>query len=324
MNIHDVSQGPVPRPQYVRTVQRYVQCRVDHHKRGAVLGTVQGHYVPNGVCFDQSRSIDWYLQYRKGHMRAFERIGVLKLSILDERSVIRGPSCPNVNADIPCWCRDWHDRIVRLFCALAPAGPKFCLQHCHHSDRAGQDSTTGSTHTNIYPPDASANHSAGRNQGTLQGDYGYWSSGHRLWFLLLRSESTELSLRIHTSISIPYSQYETTRRYFSQPIYPHSNSDLIQSFESDLHTVPWPALLLAGGVAGVAGWITTFPFDLVKTRVQTTPASQAKRGFFQGGGVTISMIVQSWRNEGLRVFGRGLAPTLIRHELVSTANGQRN
>ena len=119
MNIHDVSQGPVPRPQYVRTVQRYVQCRVDHHKRGAVLGTVQGHYVPNGVCFDQSRSIDWYLQYRKGHMRAFERIGVLKLSILDERSVIRGPSCSNVNADIPCWCRDWHDRIVRLFCALA-------------------------------------------------------------------------------------------------------------------------------------------------------------------------------------------------------------
>jgi len=71
-------------------------------------------------------------------------------------------------------------------------------------------------------------------------------------------------------------------------------------------------LLLAGGVAGVAGWITTFPFDLVKTRVQATPASHVKRGFFHGGGLTISTIVQSWRNEGIRVFWRGLAPTLIR------------
>ena len=96
-------------------------------------------------------------------------------------------------------------------------------------------------------------------------------------------------------------------------MYSHSNTDLIQSIESDLHTVPWPALLLAGGVAGVAGWITTFPFDLVKTRIQTTSASQFKRGFFQGGGVTISTFVQSWKNEGIRVFWRGLAPTLIRY-----------
>jgi len=115
-------------------------------------------------------------------------------------------------------------------------------------------------------------------------------------------------------------QYEATCRYFSQPIYPHSNSDLIQSFESDLRTVPWPALLVAGGVAGVAGWITTFPFDLVKTRIQTTSASQFKRGFFQGGGITISTVVQSWKKEGLRVFWRGLAPTLIRYGLVSTTN----
>ncbi|KAF9653361.1 mitochondrial carrier [Thelephora ganbajun] len=106
--------------------------------------------------------------------------------------------------------------------------------------------------------------------------------------------------------------YEATCRYFSQPAYPHSNSDLIQSIESDLHTVPWPALLLAGGVAGVAGWITTFPFDLVKTRIQTTSALQSKRGFFQDGGVTMSTAMQSWKNEGLRVFWRGLAPTLIR------------
>ncbi|KAF9779223.1 carnitine/acyl carnitine carrier [Thelephora terrestris] len=106
--------------------------------------------------------------------------------------------------------------------------------------------------------------------------------------------------------------YEATCRYFSQPVYSHSNSDLIQSIESDLHTVPWPALLLAGGVAGVAGWITTFPFDVVKTRIQTTSASQTKKGLFHGGGVTLSKIAQIWKDEGIRVFWRGLAPTLIR------------
>ena len=113
-------------------------------------------------------------------------------------------------------------------------------------------------------------------------------------------------------------QYETICRYFSQPVYPHSSVDLIQSIESDLHAVPWPALLLAGGVAGVAAWITTFPFDLVKTRIQTTSASRSKRGFFQGGGVTISTFVQSWKSEGLRAFWRGLAPTLIRYGFIST------
>ena len=101
-------------------------------------------------------------------------------------------------------------------------------------------------------------------------------------------------------------------------MYPHSGSDLFQNIESDLYTVPWPALLLAGGIAGVAGWITTFPLDLVKTRIQTASASQSKRGFFQGGGVTVSMIVRSWKNEGPRVFCRGLAPTLIRYGLIST------
>lgn len=195
---------------------------------------------------------------------------------------------------------------------------QFSSQYYHHSDRASEDSTTGSAYPNIHPPDAPANRSARWNQGTLQGDYGHWSSGHRLRFLLLRSKSQNSCEPIPES-KRRTSQYEATCRFFSQPTYPHSNSDLFQTLESDRHTVPWPALLLAGGIAGVAGWITTFPFDLVKTRIQTTPASNARRAFFHGGGVTISTIVQSWRNEGLGVFWRGLAPTLIRHELISKA-----
>lgn len=121
----------------------------------------------------------------------------------------------------------------------------------------------------------------------------------------------------------------------------------------------WPALLLAGGVAGVSmyylrvfvnlehveliqhqlidfffffflvGWFATFPFDVVKTRVQgsngfsgglyqseaepllkstgysATPTSNPYR-------TTLSTIVNSYRDEGASVFFKGLAPTLIR------------
>ena len=62
LDIHDHSQGALSRPEYVRAVQWHVQRRVNYHKGGAVLGTVQGHYVPNGMCFCQC-SILWTCAY---------------------------------------------------------------------------------------------------------------------------------------------------------------------------------------------------------------------------------------------------------------------
>jgi len=76
--------------------------------------------------------------------------------------------------------------VIRL-----PAGIEFSPQYCHHSDRIGEDPTAGPTHTYIHPPDAPTNRSAGRNQRTLPGDYGDWSPGYRLWFLLFRRKSAE-------------------------------------------------------------------------------------------------------------------------------------
>ncbi|KAF8989848.1 mitochondrial carrier domain-containing protein [Cyathus striatus] len=111
----------------------------------------------------------------------------------------------------------------------------------------------------------------------------------------------------------------------------------------------WPVMLLAGGVAGIAGWVVTFPFDVVKTRIQGTEYSRPHAPLpaapmhissstpllgtaastdtvpVRGGAdpissasqlnpyrTTWSTIVNSYRAEGLGVFFRGLAPTLIR------------
>lgn len=79
-------------------------------------------------------------------------------------------------------------------------------------------------------------------------------------------------------------QYEATCRYFCEG-----------------GRTPWTGLLVAGGMAGIAGWVATFPLDLVKTRMQSTEA-----------GSLVWTVVHAYRTEGPRVFLRGLAPTVIR------------
>ncbi|TFY53282.1 hypothetical protein EVJ58_g9536 [Rhodofomes roseus] len=91
--------------------------------------------------------------------------------------------------------------------------------------------------------------------------------------------------------------YEATVRYW-----PRTSS------ERASNTTPWLATLTAGGLAGIAGWIATFPFDVVKTRVQSTFSREPANPYRN----TWSTIVASYRAEGLPVFFRGLAPTLIR------------
>ena len=146
-------------------------------------------------------------------------------------------------------------------------------------------------------------------------------------------------------------QYEAACRYLSTP----SSPDSTIHGQSDPH-LSWSNLLLAGAIAGIgevksacglgpytyynpsvrflAGWVATFPLDVVKTRMQgtqateiqspvavgsyhlsTTPLLQAGRTSPQELNPfrTIwSTIVYSYRTEGLGVFFRGLSPTLIR------------
>lgn len=98
-------------------------------------------------------------------------------------------------------------------------------------------------------------------------------------------------------------------------------------------------LALYGGLAGEALWLASYPFDVVKSRMQTDgldlaakPAGDQRPGAVAAGaeqadrrfGVrryasTRDCFAQTWRAEGLAGFWRGLAPTLLRAMPVSAA-----
>lgn len=75
-----------------------------------------------------------------------------------------------------------------------------------------------------------------------------------------------------------------------------------------------PKLLLAGGTSGILSWLSTYPVDVVKSRLQ----ADGLRGAPRYGGF-VDCVRQSYRAEGWRVFTRGLASTLLRAFPVNAA-----
>ncbi|ORE03830.1 mitochondrial carrier [Rhizopus microsporus var. microsporus] len=64
-----------------------------------------------------------------------------------------------------------------------------------------------------------------------------------------------------------------------------------------------PRVVLAGGVAGIAAWCSTYFADVVKTRIQSEP--HRYKGF-------IDCMKCSYYEEGWRIFFKGLTPTILR------------
>ena len=64
------------------------------------------------------------------------------------------------------------------------------------------------------------------------------------------------------------------------------------------------ALCFAGAVSGINAWWPTYPFDVVKSRIQTDVTRQ-----YNG---IVDCFRKSYRREGMNVFYRGLFPTLMR------------
>ena len=189
-----------------------------------------------------------------------------------------------------------------------------CLQTHHNTSGAAQDSA--------------AEH--GRDESGLSGAHGTrsslshlpstWRSGSlprhffhylarwtRFWSLFLGRKSAFHDRTPKTTTELRHLQYEATSRYFARTPAKSYHSTLPEVGEHAPVT-PWPALLFAGGVAGVVGWLVTFPFDVVKTRVQSTLSTSPDNPFRN----MWSTIIYSYRTEGMRVFFHGIRPTLIR------------
>jgi solute carrier family 25 carnitine/acylcarnitine transporter 20/29 len=81
----------------------------------------------------------------------------------------------------------------------------------------------------------------------------------------------------------------------------------------------WAGLLLAGGAAGVLGWVVTFPFDVLKTRMQAHLPLYDSRAQAQQADSTWGTARAMYADSGSRVFLRGLAPTLVRAVPVNMA-----
>ncbi|XP_043929675.1 mitochondrial basic amino acids transporter [Protopterus annectens] len=75
-----------------------------------------------------------------------------------------------------------------------------------------------------------------------------------------------------------------------------------------------PKLLFAGGMAGITSWLSTFPVDVIKSRLQLDGVT----GVNHYCGM-MDCVRQSYKKEGMRVFARGLTSTLLRAFPVNAA-----
>ncbi|XP_069772539.1 mitochondrial basic amino acids transporter isoform X3 [Narcine bancroftii] len=75
-----------------------------------------------------------------------------------------------------------------------------------------------------------------------------------------------------------------------------------------------PKLLFSGGMSGITSWISTYPIDVIKSRLQADGVG----GKNQYNGI-MDCVRQSYRKEGWQVFSRGLTSTLLRAFPVNAA-----
>ena len=64
------------------------------------------------------------------------------------------------------------------------------------------------------------------------------------------------------------------------------------------------AQFIAGGLAGVIAWASCYPFDIVKSIIQSNSNPECKK--------IISTFIFNWRKEGLGFFMRGFNATILR------------
>ena len=93
------------------------------------------------------------------------------------------------------------------------------------------------------------------------------------------------------------------------------HESLIEEAENELEELSWGELMIAGGCAGTASWLATFPLDTIKTRIQGMSLKTGEKM-----PSTLSVTRNIIRKEGWRCLFHGLTPTLIRYVLSDAAN----
>jgi len=76
--------------------------------------------------------------------------------------------------------------------------------------------------------------------------------------------------------------------------------------------IPTWKIALYGGLAGEFLWISSYPFDVVKSKMQTDGLGEKQRYKNMRDA-----FAQTWRQEGMMGFWRGVGPTLLRAMPVS-------
>lgn len=89
------------------------------------------------------------------------------------------------------------------------------------------------------------------------------------------------------------------------------NADAVRN-NVDRKTIPSYKIALYGGLAGEALWLSSYPFDVVKSKMQSDGFGDKQR--YKGMN---DCFKQTFKAEGLRGFWKGIGPTLLRAMPVS-------
>lgn len=114
-------------------------------------------------------------------------------------------------------------------------------------------------------------------------------------------------LRRYTRIEALHCCVVGIQRHLLHRKHQHIRASLLETEIYDLPDLNGLELMMAGGLSGVAGWLSTYPIDVIKTRIQAQSLSGSKRyaGLWDCGQKIV-------REEGWRVLWRGTAATILR------------
>ncbi|KDN43657.1 mitochondrial carrier [Tilletiaria anomala UBC 951] len=70
-------------------------------------------------------------------------------------------------------------------------------------------------------------------------------------------------------------------------------------------------LAVSGALAGCIAWASTFPLDVIKTRIQAAGADPSAPSSASTSSI-VHVVRETYRREGLRAFFKGLGPTMLR------------